>query len=149
MVSMVNPTISTTIATRWRVRVTGVVQGVGFRPFVYRLACAMHFTGWICNDPQGVTIEVQGFALTDFLNKLSKEAPPLASIDQVSYETIPAQTGERHFQKSYPASKDKVKLTFHRIKRFAMLVCKNCCIPTAGFMNIHLLIAVTVGHDTH
>lgn len=95
---MVNATISTATTTRWRVRINGVVQGVGFRPFVYRLACAMHLTGWVCNEPQGVQIEIQGAELSHFLNRLLTESPPLASISYVTHETIPIQTAEQHFQ---------------------------------------------------
>jgi hydrogenase maturation factor HypF (carbamoyltransferase family) len=40
--------------------IRGVVQGVGFRPFVYRLAHELHLTGWVNNSPRGVTVEVEG-----------------------------------------------------------------------------------------
>ncbi|MET9930382.1 acylphosphatase, partial [Streptomyces sp. NPDC006324] len=41
----------------WRLRVTGVVQGVGYRPFVYKLARELGLSGWVRNDPEGVLVE--------------------------------------------------------------------------------------------
>ncbi|MGB2823247.1 MAG: acylphosphatase [Phycisphaerae bacterium] len=67
---------------RERFIVTGQVQGVGFRPFVYRLAAELSLTGWVVNDAGGVTIEVQG-APTDvggFGERLRAYLPPLARI---------------------------------------------------------------------
>ena len=62
--------------------VAGIVQGVGFRPFVYRLANECGLTGLIANTPAGVSIEVQGEAeaVERFLERLPKEIPPLAKI---------------------------------------------------------------------
>jgi hydrogenase maturation protein HypF len=67
---------------RHRIRVVGVVQGVGFRPFVHRLAVELGLSGHVGNDAQGVFIEVQGPAATvDLLRlRLASDAPPLASI---------------------------------------------------------------------
>jgi len=71
---------------RVRASVAGVVQGVGFRPFVYRLALRERLDGFILNNPQGVTIEVEGGrdAIGRFLSSLVGEPPPLARIDRVS-----------------------------------------------------------------
>ena len=49
-----------TVIRRVRITVRGAVQGVGFRPFVYRLASELALKGWVINSPQGVTVEVQG-----------------------------------------------------------------------------------------
>ena len=67
---------------RKRYRITGQVQGVGFRPFVYRLAVEMGLTGWVLNDAHGVTIEVQGREdrLEAFSRRLVCDLPPLAQI---------------------------------------------------------------------
>ena len=65
---------------RLRVEIHGAVQGVGFRPFVYRLATELGLTGWVINDTRGVFIEVEGPkpALDAFLHRLPAETPPLA-----------------------------------------------------------------------
>ncbi len=70
---------------RKRLKVTGVVQGVGFRPFVYRLARLHHLAGWVCNTSQCVEIEIEGppASLDTFIRQLEQEAPALARIDRV------------------------------------------------------------------
>lgn len=70
------------VVARKAIDVTGIVQGVGFRPFVYRLAQECNLTGFIANTSSGVTIEVQGDAvfLDRFLERLPSELPPLAKI---------------------------------------------------------------------
>jgi len=76
-----------------------VVQGVGFRPFVYRLALEEGLAGFIGNDTDGVTIEVEGQAarVEAFLKRLQSEAPPLARIDSVEVREL-AATGELGFR---------------------------------------------------
>ena len=73
---------------RLRVRVTGTVQGVGFRPYVYRLAGELALAGFVLNDAHGVLIEVEGdaVAVDRFLARLPCEAPPLAVVEQVLAE---------------------------------------------------------------
>ena len=69
-----------------KVHITGVVQGVGFRPFVYNLATDLNLKGWVKNTSAGVMIEADGDkdALDSFLQKLRDDAPPLARIDDFS-----------------------------------------------------------------
>ncbi len=76
---------------RQRLLVQGVVQGVGFRPFVYAQAQRLGLVGFVLNDSAGVTIEVEGEldALEAFQNVLRAEAPPLARIEQMSIEQVP------------------------------------------------------------
>lgn len=78
---------------RQRLTVHGIVQGVGFRPFVYGLALRLGLAGFVRNDSAGVTIEVEGEpdALERFVLALQAEAPPLARIDRVERCTLPAQ----------------------------------------------------------
>ncbi len=90
-------------AKRERVRrgvtVRGVVQGVGFRPFVYRLATEEELAGSIGNDTDGVTIELEGASgrIDAFLRRLRSELPPLARIDAVVVRELPAK-GETGFR---------------------------------------------------
>ncbi len=67
---------------RLRVRIKGAVQGVGFRPFVFRIAGSLNLQGWVVNDTSGVTLEVEGEKgkVDAFLMKLNTEKPPLARI---------------------------------------------------------------------
>lgn len=75
-----------------QVRISGIVQGVGFRPFVYRLAVRHNLKGWVRNTSAGVEIEVDGEqdALQDFLQALRQEAPPLSRIDTLTASFRPA-----------------------------------------------------------
>ncbi len=76
----------------YRLSVTGIVQGVGFRPFVYNLATRLGLTGWVLNHSGGVDIEVEGppGSLAAFLAALRAEAPPLARIETLDAQPIPA-----------------------------------------------------------
>jgi hydrogenase maturation protein HypF len=83
---------------RRRIEVSGIVQGVGFRPYIYRLATERHLTGHIRNTSAGVTIELQGpaTAVEEFLGRLPKEAPPLARITQIQVHEL-ACNGDHGF----------------------------------------------------
>jgi hydrogenase maturation protein HypF len=84
---------------RWQVRVTGVVQGVGFRPFVHALASEYSVTGFVGNDPGGVFIEVQGPAETidTFADALRTRAPRLARVEAVVAEPMSIELDETTF----------------------------------------------------
>jgi hydrogenase maturation protein HypF len=86
------------MATRVRARVQGTVQGVGFRPYVYRLARAERLGGWVRNDERGVVLEVEGAvdAVERFLARLPREAPPLAAVERVRRRAL-ACVGESEF----------------------------------------------------
>src|SRR5258708_23554092 len=83
---------------RLRILIGGAVQGVGFRPFIYRLATSLKLTGWVSNSTEGVAIEAEGTMpdLETFLLRIGQEKPPLSSIqtlehvylDTVSYHTF-------------------------------------------------------------
>jgi hydrogenase maturation protein HypF len=75
---------------RKRLSITGVVQGVGFRPFVWRRATRLGLSGWVENDPAGVTAEVQGPAdrVQAFLDGLTEAAPALAVVERVAVEDV-------------------------------------------------------------
>ncbi len=78
-------------AQRWRAVVRGVVQGVGFRPFVYRLARAHSLVGVVYNDTRGAVVEVEGFETGSFFEELRANPPPLARIDSVDLEALPLE----------------------------------------------------------
>ena len=74
------------VLVRLRVEIHGAVQGVGFRPFVYRLATELGLTGWVINDTQGVFIEVEGPApaVRRFSARLPAEVPPRAIVQTIT-----------------------------------------------------------------
>jgi len=76
---------------RRHVTVRGVVQGVGFRPFVYTLADELGLTGWVTNNPRGVDAEVEGpsRAVAEFCARVGSEAPPLAVVESVGHRSVP------------------------------------------------------------
>ncbi len=96
-------------AERLAITVRGTVQGVGFRPFVFRLACRHSLAGWVRNSTGPVEIEVEGDpgGLRCFLDQLTAEAPPLAAIEALRVAAVPAR-GERGFriEQSRPAAGD-------------------------------------------
>ena len=71
-----------------RIRVRGQVQGVGFRPFVWQLATDMGLAGDVLNDGEGVLIHVTGQQVERFIERLTLDAPPLASLDSLEVEDI-------------------------------------------------------------
>ena len=94
---------------RKEIEVSGIVQGVGFRPYVYRLATERGLAGTITNTAAGVAIEIQGPPVTveDFLARLPSELPPLARITSIvvrelpcnhdrSFRILPSHVGEDH-----------------------------------------------------
>ncbi|HJV89276.1 MAG TPA: carbamoyltransferase HypF [Holophagaceae bacterium] len=84
---------------RLRLEVQGVVQGVGFRPFIYRIALAHRLEGWVRNRPDGVEIEVQGerAELEGFVGDLKAAPPAPARIQAVATREIPERAGEAPF----------------------------------------------------
>ncbi len=76
---------------RLAIRIEGTVQGVGFRPFIYRIAQERGLSGWVLNDSEGVRIEVEGaqHTLDDFGAAIRAELPPLASISCLAAVDIP------------------------------------------------------------
>ncbi len=73
---------------RLQLRCRGTVQGVGFRPAIHRIATARGLAGWVINDPQGATLEIEGPAevVEGFVDDLPTELPPLARLDEVERE---------------------------------------------------------------
>jgi len=78
---------------RLHLDIRGTVQGVGFRPFLYRLAVELRLSGWVSNTPQGVIVEVEGpgDAVDRFVQRLREEKPAHSRLDQLEKKEIPAQ----------------------------------------------------------
>src|SRR5512139_2227970 len=79
-----------TVIQRMHVVIRGAVQGVGFRPFVYRLASEMNLPGWVLNSPQGVFVEVEGERpqLESFLFRLQEEKPSPSFIQSLEFSLL-------------------------------------------------------------
>ncbi|WP_420628257.1 carbamoyltransferase HypF [Candidatus Leptofilum sp.] len=88
--SATQPAVQT---VRQRLKVQGVVQGVGFRPFVYGLAKQHNLTGFVGNNSSGVFIEIEGTttAVAQFQHALTHNQPPLAHIEQIFVAELPVQ----------------------------------------------------------
>ncbi len=84
---------------RRRIAVRGIVQGVGFRPFVWRLASELELDGWVRNDAAGVTIEVQGHCdrVTRMTKRLCDDAPARARVDSVAWSDCPVDERDGGF----------------------------------------------------
>ena len=84
------------LVRRTRVRVHGTVQGVGFRPYVYRLAGELGLSGFVLNDSRGVLLEIEGCdgAVERFLARLGPDAPPLAVLERVEPEELEPTSAE-------------------------------------------------------
>lgn len=92
MTSVVAPTAPTRLRpTRLRIEIRGLVQGVGFRPHVYKIASAHRVAGWVRNDQAGVTIEAEAADLDGFLADLVGRAPAIARIESLASIALPPQ----------------------------------------------------------
>jgi hydrogenase maturation protein HypF len=102
----VEPGLPVPIA-RKQIRVSGIVQGIGFRPFVYRLAERFRLHGWVQNTSEGVQMEVEGNleAIDSFLQGLAGEPPPFAHIEEIAVTELPP-SGETGFAILQSAEED-------------------------------------------
>src|SRR5215813_10608108 len=108
---------------RLRVVIRGATQGVGFRPFIYRLATELGLTGWVNNSPQGVFIEVEGGKerLDGFLLRIEKEKPPRSFIQSLESSFLdPKGYPAFEIRESYDSG-EKVTLVLPDIS-----VCPDC-----------------------
>lgn len=108
---------------RVRAKITGAVQGVGFRPTVYRLAQKLHIKGWVENTSEGVLIEAEGLKATleDFLQKIQTQKPAQAEISEVSVSYV-EPIGEEDFK--IFSSKVHNQKTVKILPDLA--ICQNC-----------------------
>ncbi len=79
------------MTVRKKIRVTGIVQGVGFRPFIHNLAESLSLNGFVRNDTTGVSIEVEGEEekVIEFLSKIEGNAPPFSRIEKIGESDLP------------------------------------------------------------
>ncbi len=105
------------------IRISGIVQGVGFRPFVYKLANEENLLGWVKNTSAGVEILVEGQeeAIQHFINRIKNETPPLARIDQMEIHT--AQVN--HFTKFEIIASQDIETAFIPISP-DISICQDC-----------------------
>ena len=82
-----------------QIKVSGQVQGVGFRPFVFRLAHELGLAGWVRNDSSGVEISVEGERLqvARLLERLQSEPPALARVEKITHDLLPSTSGLQGF----------------------------------------------------
>jgi hydrogenase maturation protein HypF len=130
---------------RVRLRIAGTVQGVGFRPYVFRLANELELAGHVLNDTHGVLAELEGkpAALAEFLDRLAPDAPPLARIERVELaEREPTGGADFAILPSPPAGAADTPVTpdsatceeclrelldpADRRHRYAFINCTNC-----------------------
>src|SRR5215471_11602636 len=97
--------------TRIRIEVRGIVQGVGFRPFVYRIAQYWGIHGFVLNSSEGVVIEAESdeTAMGRFLEALQHELPPLARIDELKTAVLEPR-GEQSFSIHHSETSGKFSL---------------------------------------
>lgn len=125
--------------------IRGAVQGVGFRPFIHRLASELDLKGWVSNSPQGVFVEVEGerCVLEKFFLRIQREKPPLAFIqslepsylDAVGYKTFEIRESKRGGEKSAIVLPDAALCpdclrelfdSTNRRYRYPFINCTNC-----------------------
>lgn len=77
--------------SKYRIIITGIVQGVGFRPFLYNLSMQLGLKGWVGNEDSNVIIEIEANnnQLVDFINQIRKSAPALSKIESIDYKELP------------------------------------------------------------
>jgi hydrogenase maturation protein HypF len=106
-----------------KLNITGVVQGVGFRPFIYQLADRYYLNGFILNSTAGVSVELEGKenAIEAFLESLQEELPPLARID-----TLSSEMGEYVGYTSFQILQSETQNDKSALVSPDIAICKNC-----------------------
>ena len=105
---------------RYRFLIDGIVQGVGFRPTVFRVAKSLDVKGFVLNSGDGVIVEIEGERKDEFIEKLKQNLPPLAKIENIKLEKLPLK-GYSDFE--IKESKSTIKTTFISPD---ISICKDC-----------------------
>lgn len=110
---------------RWQVHITGIVQGVGFRPFLFALAEKHGLVGSACNDGHGVALDIEGDekALKNFLADCRSDAPPLAVVENITCENAGALRGLAAFSIAESLNQEQNKFT---LLSPDVAVCDDC-----------------------
>ena len=97
---------------RSRIIITGLVQGVGFRPFIFRMAQKHNLAGWVKNATDGVHVEVEGApeSIGDFMEAVRLEKPARAEIQSLVMESVPCTGDDRFFIRESDAPTSEVPL---------------------------------------
>ncbi len=127
---------------RLHLQIRGVVQGVGFRPFVYNLARKLNLKGFVTNTSKGVTLEIEGEKIEEFLETLKREPPPLSKIYSIEIKELPFveyddfsiiesidDTGFTHVSEDVSICEDCLRELFSREDRrylYPFINCTNC-----------------------
>jgi len=129
-----------------QVHITGIVQGVGFRPFVYNLATRLQLKGWVRNTSAGVDIEVDGEQdiLDAFVKALRDEAPQLSHIDELT-ASFRAANGFRSFEIIHSESVEGAFQPISPDVPFVTIACVNSSTRMTGVIAIRSLIAPIAG----
>ena len=137
---------------RTAVRVEGIVQGVGFRPFVYALASGLSLGGLVGNDADGVFAEVEGppAAIGEFLRRLETDAPPLARVDRVRTWAVEpdGSAGSRSSRASRTGPVRRARRWCRRTRRRARTACASWPTRRTGGSAIRSSTARTAGHGS-
>ena len=105
---------------RYKFQIEGIVQGVGFRPTVYKIAKKLDLKGYVLNSGEGVIVEIEGENRDKFIDTLKKNLPPLAKIDKIEKEVLPLKNYSEFIIIS---SKNTSKTTFISPDKS---VCEDC-----------------------
>lgn len=109
------------MARRFKISITGIVQGVGFRPHVFKLAAKLGFKGFVFNTSKGVVIEVEGEGAENFQDALLDSLPPLAKIETTESQELPPAGYERFEIKLSELAENEFSLVSPDIA-----VCQDC-----------------------
>ena len=120
---MLNLSLKTMKKERKKIEIKGIVQGVGFRPTVYRLANEHNLKGTVFNDSTGVRLDIEGKSedISYFLDELEKNPPPLSSIDEIKSEELPVKGFDEFKIIESEESKERTTLVSPDIS-----ICKDC-----------------------
>jgi len=111
------------VRSRARIQITGIVQGVGFRPFIYQLATSSRLGGFVANNSSGVEVEVEGEEgrVGDFIEEIKSRPPPLARITSIKVDYIPPNSDSSFVIKESVVQDERTALISPDVT-----ICRDC-----------------------